>query len=130
MLVDGRVAGSTSYDDIDVHHQRLEVGHTWIGRHWWHTRTLPRAALLLMHYAFHELGIGRIAFKTDVNNQRSQRTIQRLGATREGLLRHHMRRPDGSVRDSVIYSLLSTEWPAVKQRLTKITRYDNAPTRT
>ncbi len=116
---DGRVVGSTSYLDIDEANERVEVGSTWIGPAWWRTEVNTATKLLVIGHAFETLGLERVALKTDHRNVRSQRAIERLGAVREGVLRHHMRRPDdGGRRDTVYYSILSAEWPAVRDRLT------------
>jgi N-acetyltransferase len=114
---DGRVVGSTSYLDIDAANRRVEVGSTWIGPAWWRTEVNTATKLLVIGHAFESLGLERVALKTDHRNERSQQAIERLGARREGVLRHHMRRPDGSWRDTVYYSILSAEWPAVRDRL-------------
>lgn len=114
---DGRLVGSTSYLDIDAANGRVEVGSTWIGPAWWRTEVNTATKLLVIGHAFETLGLERVALKTDHLNERSQRAIERLGAVREGVLRHHMRRPDGSWRDTVYYSILNAEWPAVRDRL-------------
>ena len=80
-------------------------------------RSTPTPRLLLLGYAFDELGAGRVQFKTDVRNTRSQRAIARLGARYEGTLRRHQRRADGTVRDTVVFSVLAEEWPEVRQGL-------------
>ncbi|WP_233552941.1 GNAT family N-acetyltransferase [Jiangella rhizosphaerae] len=114
---DGRVVGSTSYLDVDAANRRVEVGSTWIGPAWWRTEVNTATKLLVIGHAFETLGLERVALKTDHLNVRSQRAIERLGAVREGVLRHHMRRPDGTWRDTVYYSILSAEWPGVRKRL-------------
>ncbi|MFL5900107.1 MAG: GNAT family N-acetyltransferase [Solirubrobacterales bacterium] len=111
---DGSVIGSTSYWDFDAHNAHVEIGSTWLNRVSWGTGRNPEAKLLLMTHAFETLGLERVAFRTDVLNERSQRAIERLGATREGVHRHEMRRRDGSWRDSIHYSILRAEWPAAK----------------
>lgn len=115
---DGAVVGSTSYLDIDVADRRVEIGSTWIGSPWWRTEVNTATKLLLLGHAFDTLGLERVALKTDHLNLRSQRAIERLGAVREGVLRHHKLRPDGTWRDTVYYSILAAEWPAVRDRLT------------
>ncbi|WP_238993047.1 GNAT family N-acetyltransferase [Jiangella aurantiaca] len=114
---DGHVVGSTSYLDIDEANGRVEVGSTWIGPAWWRTEVNTATKLLVIGHAFETLGLERVALKTDHLNVRSQRAIERLGAVREGVMRHHMRRPDGTWRDTVYYSILREEWPAVRARL-------------
>ncbi|PZF81815.1 GNAT family N-acetyltransferase [Jiangella anatolica] len=114
---DGRVVGSTSYLDIDPGNGRVEVGSTWVGTAWWRTEVNTATKLLVIGHAFETLGLERVALKTDHLNVRSQRAIERLGARREGVLRHHMRRWDGGWRDTVYYSILREEWPGVRTRL-------------
>lgn len=114
----GRAVGWTTFLDVSVHDERLEIGWTWYGRAHWRTGVNAEAKLLLMTYAFEELGMGRVQLKTDHLNERSQAAIARLGARREGVLRRHRLRPDGTWRDSVYFSLLADEWPEAKARLT------------
>ena len=113
----GRAVGFTTYRDIDAEHRTLEVGGTWIGRPWWRTAINTEAKLLILGHAFEVLGANRVALKTDIRNERSQAAIARLGAAREGVLRHQYIRRDGTLRDSVMYSIVPDEWPAVKERL-------------
>jgi RimJ/RimL family protein N-acetyltransferase len=113
----GRAVGFTTYRDIDERHRTLEIGGTWIGRPWWRTAINTEAKLLLLGHAFETLGANRVALKTDIRNERSQAAIARLGAVREGVLRHQYVRRDGSLRDTVIYSIVPAEWPAVKAGL-------------
>src|SRR5437588_3432303 len=84
----GRAIGMTSYLDIQPEHRAVEIGGTWLGRTWWRTAANTEAKLLLLEHAFHELGANRVALKTDIRNERSQAAIARLGAVREGVLRH------------------------------------------
>lgn len=113
----GRAVGSTSYLDVVPEHLRVEIGWTWIGRPWWRTAINTEAKLLMLGHAFDTLGARRVSLKTDAENLRSQAAIERLGALREGALRAHMVRPDGSARTTVYFSLLSDEWPNTRQRL-------------
>ncbi|WP_216213632.1 GNAT family N-acetyltransferase [Amycolatopsis aidingensis] len=113
----GRVAGTTSYYRIDPVDRNLLIGHTWIGPPWQRTPLNTEAKLLLLRRAFEVLGAVRVAWETDIRNERSQRAIERLGATREGVLRAHRIRTDGSLRDTVIYSVTAAEWPAVRDQL-------------
>ncbi|OKJ73949.1 GNAT family N-acetyltransferase [Streptomyces sp. CB02460] len=113
----GRAIGWTSFLDIDVEHERLEIGSTWYGRAYWRTAVNTETKLLLLTHAFEDLGMGRVQLKTDHLNDRSQKAIARLGARHEGVLRRHRRRPDGSWRDTVYFSLLADEWPETKARL-------------
>jgi RimJ/RimL family protein N-acetyltransferase len=114
---DGSVIGSTSYWDFDFHNAHVEIGSTWLSRASWGTGRNTEAKLLLMAHAFETLELERVAFRTDIRNERSQRAIERLGAIKEGVHRHEMRRRDGSWRDSVHYSIINGEWPATKARL-------------
>jgi RimJ/RimL family protein N-acetyltransferase len=113
----GRAVGSTRFGDIAPEHGRVEIGWTWIAPSHQRSATNTEAKLLQLSYAFDELGAGRVALKTDGRNLRSQAAIERVGAQREGTLRKHMRMPDGFVRDTVYFSILAEEWPAVKARL-------------
>jgi RimJ/RimL family protein N-acetyltransferase len=115
----GQAVGGTRFGDIAPEHDRVEIGWTWIAPSRHRTAVNSEAKLLQLTYAFETLGAGRVALKTDGRNERSQRAIERLGAVREGALRRHMRLPDGYVRDTVYYSILADEWPAVKARLTQ-----------
>lgn len=114
----GRAIGSTRFGDIDVPSERVEIGWTWLAPSRWRTPINTEAKLLQLAYAFDELGAGRVALKTDLRNARSQAAIERLGATREGVLRRHMRLADGFIRDTVYYSILRDEWPPIRDRLT------------
>ncbi|MEI7034349.1 GNAT family protein [Streptomyces pratensis] len=114
----GRAVGWTTYMDIAVRDERLEIGWTWYGRAYWRSAVNTETKLLLLGHAFEGLGMGRVQLKTDHRNERSQAAIARLGARREGVLRRHRLRPDGTWRDSVYFSLLADEWPAAKARLT------------
>jgi RimJ/RimL family protein N-acetyltransferase len=113
----GEVAGTTSYYQISAEHRILSIGHTWIGKRWQRTPFNTEAKLLLLRRAFGTLDANRVSWETDIRNLRSQRAIERLGAQREGILRAHRVRPDGSVRDTVVYSVTAAEWPAVEQGL-------------
>jgi RimJ/RimL family protein N-acetyltransferase len=113
----GRAVGITTYRDIDERHRTLEVGGTWIGRPWWRTALNTEAKLLILGHAFDTLGANRVAIKTDILNERSQAAIERLGAKREGVLRHQYVRRDGTLRDTVIYSVIPEEWPSVRAYL-------------
>ena len=115
----GRAVGSTRFLEIAPEHGRLEIGWTWIAPSHQRTATNTEAKLLQLTYAFDELGATRVAFKTDERNERSQAAIARLGAVREGVLRHQFRMPDGYMRSSVYFSILADEWPAVKAALVR-----------
>ena len=119
LLATGRAVGWTTYLDISTADERLEIGWTWYGSAYWRSAVNTEAKLLLLTHAFEDLGMGRVQWKTDHLNQRSQNAIARLGAQREGVLRRHRLRPDGTFRDSVYFSMLKDEWPPAKQRLTE-----------
>lgn len=111
---DASVIGSTSCWDFDAHNAHVEIGSSWLSRASWGTGCNAEAKLLLLTHAFETLELERVAFRTDIRNERSQGGIERLGAIKEGVHRHEMRRRDGSWRDSVHYSLLREEWPAAR----------------
>ncbi len=113
----GKAVGSSRFGDISPGDGRLEIGWTWIAPSRQRTAVNTEAKLLQLRYAFDDLGATRVALKTDGRNERSQRAIERLGAVREGVLRRHIRMPDGFIRDTVYYSILAEEWPAVRARL-------------
>jgi len=113
----GRAVGSTRFMDIRRRDRALEIGWTWLGVEFQRTALNTECKYLLLRHAFEELGAVRVQLKTDARNERSQRAIERIGAVREGVLRQHMILWDGFVRDSVYYSVVDREWPAVKQRL-------------
>lgn len=117
VVVDSRAVGSTSYLDIDVALGGLEIGWTWYAVEQWASSTNPQCKRLLLGHAFDDLGAGRVLLKTDALNARSQAAIRRLGAEYDGTLRHHRRRPDGTVRDTAYFSILAAEWPAVRAGL-------------
>jgi RimJ/RimL family protein N-acetyltransferase len=109
--------GTTSFYDIDPSLRSIAIGHTWLARRSWRTGLNTESKLLMLRRAFDELGAERVVWHTDVRNTRSQEAIARLGATREGVLRHHRIRRDGSWRDTVQFSMLCEEWPEAKRRL-------------
>ncbi len=111
------VIGSTSYHDIVPAVERLEIGYTWIARSRQRSAVNTTAKLLLMTHAFEALGAQLVGWRTDNFNHASQRAIERLGARKDGVLRHHALRRDGTVRDTVMYSLTAGEWPEVKAHL-------------
>jgi len=113
----GRAIGCTRFMDIQAWNRGVEIGGTWYGPTYQRTAVNTECKYLLLRHAFEVWGCIRVQFKTDRRNERSQRAIERLGALREGVLRNHMLRPDGTIRDSVYYSIIDSEWPAVKARL-------------
>jgi len=113
----GEVIGMTMYHDVDETGRSLGIGHTILGKPWWRSAMNTEAKLLLLERAFEVLGAERVFWYTDIRNERSQRAIARLGATRDGLIRRHRKRPDGSWRDSVMFAMTADEWPAAAARL-------------
>jgi N-acetyltransferase len=116
-VASGRVIGSTRYHDIVHAVERLEIGYTWYGKSWQRTHVNTTAKLLLMQHAFETLGARLVGWRTDNYDFASQRAIERLGARKDGVLRHHALRRDGTVRDTVMYSLAAGEWQEVKAQL-------------
>ncbi len=113
-----KAVGSTRYLNIRPEHRSLEIGWTWLGQEWQRTGVNTEAKLLLLSHAFERLGCLRVEFKTDARNLRSQRALERIGATREGVMRNHMIVQSNFVRDSVYFSVTDSDWPEVKERLT------------
>jgi RimJ/RimL family protein N-acetyltransferase len=113
----GLVVGTTRYHDIVSAVARLEIGYTWYGKQWQRTHVNTACKLLLLQHAFDCLGAQVVGWRTDNENLASQRAIERLGAHKDGVLRHHALRRDGTVRDTVMYSLLAGEWPQVRHHL-------------
>lgn len=116
-LARGEAVGGTVLFDYSAPHRRAEIGYTWLGPAVWRTAVNTGAKHLLLRHAFETLGLNRVQLKTDSRNTRSQTAIARLGAVREGVWRAHMVLPDGYVRDSVVFSIVAAEWPAVKAGL-------------
>jgi RimJ/RimL family protein N-acetyltransferase len=113
----GDVLGSTSYHDIVPAIERVEIGYTWYASRVQRSAVNTTAKLLLLTHAFEALGAKLVGWRTDNFNHASQRAIERLGAKRDGVIRHHALRRDGTVRDTVMYSLTVGEWPEVKAHL-------------
>lgn len=113
----GQIIGSTRYHDIIPSVARLEIGYTWYAKRCQRTHVNTACKLLLLRHAFSELGAAVVGWRTDNFNSASQRAIERLGAHKDGVIRHSALRRDGSVRDTVMYSLLSGEWPEVEKHL-------------
>jgi RimJ/RimL family protein N-acetyltransferase len=116
-----KVVGSTRYLNIRLEHRSLEIGWTWLGQEWQRTGINTQVKLLLLSHAFERLGCVRVEFKTDERNARSQRALERIGATREGVLRNHMIVQGDYIRDSVYFSVIEQDWPQVKERLLLLT---------
>ena len=114
----GEFAGTTSLYEVFPAARTLAIGHTWLGARWRRSGHNTESKLLLLTYAFDELGCVRVVWHTDIRNERSQAAIARLGATREGVLRRHRLRRDGSWRDTVQYSMTDDDWPGARDRLT------------
>jgi N-acetyltransferase len=118
-LSDNAVLGMTSFCHIDETAPRVEIGYTWNRASAHGTGTNPDSKLLLMGHAFETLGCCAVEFRTDRLNRQSREAIERLGARQDGVLRRHTKMPDGRIRDTVVYSVLDSEWPDVKARLRK-----------
>jgi len=112
-----RIVGSTRLIDIDLHHRTAEIGHTWIAPVFHGTGINAEAKLLQLTYAFEELDLSRVAFKTHHENLQSQAAIRKLGAVYEGTFRNHYIMPDGSPRHSAWFSITREDWPQVRSRL-------------
>jgi N-acetyltransferase len=113
----GRAIGGTRYLNIMRKDRGIEIGWTWLARRAWRTAVNTECKYLLLRHAFETLGCIRVQLKTDRRNERSRRAIERIGGQFEGILRQHMILRDGTYRDSAFYSIIDSEWPAVKERL-------------
>ena len=111
------IIGSTRFFDIATAHKRLELGHTWLHPSVWRTNVNTECKYLLLSYCFEQLHLQRVQIKTGHENTQSQKAIERIGATKEGILRNHMIRPNGKVRHTVMYSVVQEEWPDVKKQI-------------
>jgi N-acetyltransferase len=116
-LATNKVIGSTRYHDIQPAMDRVEIGYTWYSQSRWRTNVNTTCKLLLLQHAFESVGCKVVGLRTDNFNFRSQRAIEGLGAKKDGVIRHFGLRKDGSVRDTVMYSILAGEWPDVKRHL-------------
>ena len=116
-LGSGDIIGSTRYHDIVIEADRVEIGYTWYARRWQRSHVNTACKLLLFGHAFERLGCTVVGLRTDNFNFASQRAIEALGAKKDGVIRHHQPRRDGSVRDTVMYSVLASEWPDIKRHL-------------
>jgi RimJ/RimL family protein N-acetyltransferase len=114
---DGTIVGSTRYCNIDALNRHLEIGYTWYAARVQRTGLNTEAKLLLLRHAFEKLDCIAVEFRTNWFNQRSRTAIERLGAKQDGVLRNHRLMPDGSYRDTVVFSIIASEWPAVKRNL-------------
>lgn len=113
----GRAIGMTTYCNVDADNRRLEIGYTWNAASSHGTGTNPESKLLLLGHAFEALSCIAVEFRTHWLNQQSRRAIERLGAKQDGVLRNHKIMPDGSLRDTVVFSIVAQEWPAVRNEL-------------
>ena len=116
-LSSGQIVGTTRYHDVDAEIDRVEIGYTWYAKRWQRSHVNTTCKLMLLTHAFETLGCGVVGLRTDRFNFASQQAIERLGARKDGVIRHHKRRRDGSVRDTVMYSIIAPEWPDVKRHL-------------
>ena len=116
-LASGRAVGMTTYMDIDAANRRVEIGSTWYRQRVWRTALNTECKLLLLRHAFEELSCVAVEFRTHFMNQRSRRAIERLGAKLDGILRNHRFQPNGTLRDTCVYSIIATEWPSVRAHL-------------
>jgi RimJ/RimL family protein N-acetyltransferase len=114
----GAIVGSTRYHDVVPEVDRVEIGYTWYAARWQRSHVNTACKLLLLEHAFEAVGCRVVGLRTDNFNFVSQRAIAALGAKRDGVIRHHRPRRDGSVRDTVMFSILAAEWPDVKRHLT------------
>jgi RimJ/RimL family protein N-acetyltransferase len=118
------IVGSTRFHDIVPAIDRVEIGYTWYGKKWQRSHVNTACKLLLLAYAFDTVGCAVVGLRTDNFNFNSQRAIAALGAHKDGVIRHHQARKDGTVRDSVMFSILRAEWPDVKRHLaSRLVRY-------
>jgi len=113
----GKIVGTTRYCNLDTANRRMEIGYTWYARRVQRSAINTECKLLLLRHAFEQLKCIAVEFRTDWLNQISQRAIERLGAKRDGILRNHKIMPDGRIRDSVVYSILNTEWNGIQKNL-------------
>ena len=116
-LASGTIVGSTRYFNVEAAHRRLEIGHTWYARRAQRTAINTECKLLLLTHAFETLGCIAVEFRTSFFNFASRAAIARLGARQDGILRQHQILPDGTLRDTVVFSIVAGEWPAVKRHL-------------
>lgn len=116
-LSTGDIVGSTRYHDVVAPIDRVEIGYTWYAKRWQRTHVNTACKLLLLEHAFETLACSVVGFRTDAFNFDSRRAVTALGATQDGTLRHHQPRRDGTARDTVMFSILASEWPDVKRHL-------------
>jgi N-acetyltransferase len=114
---DGRIAGMTTYMNVDAPNRRVEIGSTWYARRVQRSAVNTQCKLLLLTHAFETLDCIAVEFRTHFFNHQSRRGIERLGAKQDGILRNHQIAPNGTLRDTVVYSIIASEWPTVKAHL-------------
>jgi len=125
-LATDTIVGSTRYHDVQANIDRVEIGYTWYAQSWWRSNVNTTCKLLLLEHAFETVGCGVVGLRTDNYNFRSQKAIEGIGAKKDGVIRNFRLRRDGSVGDSVMYSILKTEWPDVKKHLElRLLRHEN-----
>ena len=111
------VIGSTAFRNANLAFKKIEIGNTFFAKHWQRTRANTEAKSMMLQYAFEELELGRVELLTDYLNHKSQQAILRLGAKQEGIIRNHALMPSGRYRDTIIYSIIASEWRSVKEHL-------------
>jgi len=126
-LKSGEIVGSTRYHDIIAAADRVEIGYTWYAQRCQRSHVNTACKLLLFSFAFEQIKCSVVGLRTDNFNFRSQRAIEALGAKQDGVIRHHWPRRDGTVRDTVMYSVLAAEWPDVKRHLQFRLKRNEAP---
>ena len=114
---EGEIAGMTTYMNVEAAHRRVEIGSTWYAKRVQRSALNTQCKLLLLGHAFEKLDCIAVEFRTHFFNQQSRRGIERLGARQDGILRNHMISPNGTLRDTVVYSIIASEWPTVKAHL-------------
>jgi RimJ/RimL family protein N-acetyltransferase len=112
-----QIVGMTTFLNIEPEHKRLEIGGTWLRKSCQHTSINLAAKILLLEFAFEELGFNAVEFRTHRLNQQSRKAIEKLGAQLDGILRQHIIMPDGSLRDTCVYSIIQSEWPTIQSNL-------------
>jgi RimJ/RimL family protein N-acetyltransferase len=115
---DGKIAGMTTYMNVDAANRRVEIGSTWYAKRVQRSAVNTQCKLLLLTHAFEKMNCIAVEFRTHFFNHQSRRGIERLGAKQDGILRNHQIAPNGTLRDTVVYSIIATEWPTVKAHLT------------
>lgn len=124
---DGAIVGSTRYCHVDERNRRVEIGYTWYAASAQRSAVNTECKFLLLRHAFETLGCIAVEFRTHWMNQRSRAAIARLGAKQDGVLRNHQRLADGSLRDTVVFSIIESEWPAVRRHLASRLEQGNTP---